>query len=42
MASVIVAGAPTPFGKFGGGFKEVPARILGAQRDVLIVRRPLQ
>src|SRR5207237_8096145 len=25
MASVIVAGARTPFGKFGGAFKEVPA-----------------
>jgi len=31
MASVIVAGARTPFGKFGGGFKDVPATILGAQ-----------
>src|ERR671936_1707612 len=30
MASVIVAGAGTPFGKFGGGFKEVPAKTLGA------------
>src|SRR5919108_770317 len=30
MASVIVAGARTPFGKFGGGFKEVPAKSLGA------------
>ena len=31
MASVIVAGARTPFGKFGGGFKDVPATTLGAQ-----------
>ena len=30
MASVIVAGARTPFGKFGGAFKEVPATTLGA------------
>ena len=30
MASVIVAGARTPFGKFGGGFKDVPATTLGA------------
>ena len=30
MASVIVAGARTPFGKFGGAFKEVPATSLGA------------
>ena len=30
MASVIVAGARTPFGKFGGGFKDVPAKTLGA------------
>jgi acetyl-CoA C-acetyltransferase len=30
MASVIVAGARTPFGKFGGAFKEVPAKTLGA------------
>src|SRR5437762_13781931 len=30
MASVIVAGARTPFGKFGGAFKEVPATALGA------------
>src|SRR5919204_116183 len=30
MASVIVAGAGTPFGKFGGGFKDVPAKTLGA------------
>lgn len=30
MASVIVAGARTPFGKFGGAFKEVPAKSLGA------------
>ena len=29
MASVIVAGARTPFGKFGGAFKEVPATALG-------------
>src|SRR5437868_7902758 len=31
MASVIVAGARTPFGKFGGAFKEVPAKSLGAR-----------
>src|SRR6059036_596637 len=30
MASVIVAGVRTPFGKFGGGFKDVPATTLGA------------
>ncbi len=30
MPSVIVAGARTPFGKFGGAFKEVPAKSLGA------------
>ena len=30
MASVIVAGARTPFGKFGGAFREVPATSLGA------------
>src|SRR5260370_16303739 len=30
MASVIVAGARTPFAKFGGAFKEVPATTLGA------------
>ena len=30
MASVIVAGARTPFGKFGGALKEVPAKSLGA------------
>ncbi len=30
MASVIVAGARTPFGRFGGGFKDVPATSLGA------------
>jgi acetyl-CoA C-acetyltransferase len=29
MASVIVAGARTPIGKFGGAFKEVPAVTLG-------------
>ncbi len=29
MASVIVAGARTPFGKFGGAFKDVPAKSLG-------------
>src|SRR5258706_8894226 len=29
MASVIVAGARTPFGKFGGAFKDVPAVTLG-------------
>jgi acetyl-CoA C-acetyltransferase len=30
MATVIVAGARTPFGKFGGAFKDVPATSLGA------------
>jgi acetyl-CoA C-acetyltransferase len=30
MAAVIVAGARTPFGKFAGAFKEVPAVTLGA------------
>src|SRR5690349_12729310 len=30
MTSVIVAGARTPFGKFGGAFKDVPAKTLGA------------
>src|SRR5260370_33686459 len=30
MASVIVAGARTPFAKFGGAFKEVPATTPGA------------
>src|SRR5487761_68182 len=30
MASVIVAGARTPFGKFGGAFKDLPATSLGA------------
>jgi acetyl-CoA C-acetyltransferase len=30
MPSVIVAGARTPFGKFGGAFKDVPAKTLGA------------
>jgi acetyl-CoA C-acetyltransferase len=30
MASVIVAGARTPFGKFGGAFKDVSATSLGA------------
>src|SRR6195256_5057349 len=30
MASMIVAGARTPIGKFGGGFKDVPAVVLGA------------
>src|SRR5229473_119506 len=29
MASVIVAGARTPIGKFGGAFKEIPAVTLG-------------
>ena len=28
--SVIVAGARTPIGKFGGGFKDLPAVDLGA------------
>jgi acetyl-CoA C-acetyltransferase len=31
MASVIVAGARTPFGKFGGGYKDVAATTLGAE-----------
>jgi acetyl-CoA C-acetyltransferase len=30
VASVIVAGARTPFGKFGGAFKDQPAKSLGA------------
>src|SRR5258708_33443386 len=30
MASMIVAGARTPIGKFGGAFKDVPAVSLGA------------
>src|SRR5438094_9376655 len=30
MASVVVAGARAPFGKCGGGFKDVPATTLGA------------
>ena len=30
MSSVIVAGARTPFGKFGGAFKDIPATTLGA------------
>src|SRR5690348_17995266 len=30
MASVILAGARTPFGKFGGGFRDVAAKTLGA------------
>jgi len=30
VSSVIVAGARTPFGKFGGAFKDVPAVTLGA------------
>jgi acetyl-CoA C-acetyltransferase len=30
VGSVIVAGARTPFGKFGGAFKDVPAKSLGA------------
>jgi acetyl-CoA acetyltransferase len=30
MASVIVAGARTPFGKFGGVFMDVPVKRLGA------------
>ena len=30
MASVIVGGARTPFAKFGGAFKDVPATTLGA------------
>src|ERR1700747_2639754 len=30
MASVIVAGARTPIGKFGGAFKDIPAVTLGA------------
>jgi acetyl-CoA C-acetyltransferase len=31
MTSVIVAGARTPFAKFGGGYKDVPAVTLGGQ-----------
>jgi len=52
MASVILAGARTPFGKFGGAFKDVPAKSLGAhairaahqrsgvEGNALVVRRP--
>ncbi|HEV2475500.1 MAG TPA: acetyl-CoA C-acyltransferase, partial [Candidatus Dormibacteraeota bacterium] len=29
--SVIVAGARTPFAKFGGAFKDIPAKSLGAR-----------
>ncbi len=39
MASVIVAGARTPFGKFGGAFKEVPAKSLGAHAIRAAVER---
>src|SRR5579872_6051378 len=39
MASVIVAGARTPFGKFGGAFKEVPATSLGARAIRAAVER---
>jgi len=39
MASVIVAGARTPFGKFGGAFKEVPATSLGAHAIRAAVER---
>ncbi|HKW70611.1 MAG TPA: acetyl-CoA C-acetyltransferase [Candidatus Dormibacteraeota bacterium] len=30
MSSVIVAGARTPFGRFGGALKDIPAKALGA------------
>ena len=39
MASVIVAGARTPFGKFGGAFKDVPATSLGAHAIRAAVER---
>jgi acetyl-CoA C-acetyltransferase len=39
MASVIVAGARTPFGKFGGAFKDVPATSLGAHAIRAALRR---
>ncbi len=39
MASVIVAGARTPFGKFGGAFKDVPATSLGAHAIRAAVQR---
>jgi acetyl-CoA acetyltransferase len=47
MASVIVAGARTPFGKFGSAFKDVMmGQVLqagagqGGQGDALIISRP--
>jgi acetyl-CoA C-acetyltransferase len=39
MASVIVAGACTPFGKFAGAFKDVPAKSLGAHAIRAALRR---
>jgi acetyl-CoA C-acetyltransferase len=39
VASVIVAGARTPFGKFGGAFKEIPATSLGAHAIRAAVER---
>jgi acetyl-CoA C-acetyltransferase len=39
MTSVIVAGARTPFGRFGGAFKEVPAKSLGAHAIRAAVER---
>ena len=38
-SSVIVAGARTPIGKFGGGFKDIPAVKLGAQAIANAVAR---
>src|SRR5207302_9760506 len=40
MASVIVAGARTPFGRFGGAFKDVPATSLGAHAIRAALERP--
>jgi len=39
MSAVIVAGARTPFGKFGGAFKDVPATSLGARAIRAAVER---
>src|SRR4030081_1597299 len=39
MASVIVAGARTPFGKFGGAFKDQPAKSLGAHAILAALER---
>src|SRR6476660_651005 len=39
MPSVIVAGARTPFGKFGGAFKDVPAVTLGGHAIRAVLER---